>query len=74
MRGKRSLTPEQEAQLLRLDDLAYSLRLKNLARHFNIPEPTLRNILWRLRRERREQAAQENKQNCNSACGHANAT
>lgn len=56
MRGKRSLSSEEEAKLLRLDDLAYTLRAKNLARHFQIPEPTLRNILVRLRRERRERA------------------
>lgn len=57
MRGKRSLTAEEEAKLLRLDDLAYSLRAKNLARAFKIPEPTLRHILVRLRRERRDRAS-----------------
>jgi hypothetical protein len=66
MRGKRALTPEEEAKLLRLDDLRYSLRDKNLAIGFGIPEQTLRVILHRLRRQRRERAEQEFQQICDS--------
>lgn len=62
MRGKPTLTPEQEAKLLRLDDLAYAYRKKNLALHFsrvtgtNITEKALRHILVRLRRAREQEA------------------
>lgn len=64
MRGKRSLTPEEEAKLLRLDDLRYALRDKNLAIAFNLPQQTLRVVLHRLRSRRRRQAEQKNKQIC----------
>lgn len=66
MRGKRALTPEDEAELLRLDDLRYVLRDKNLAIAFGIPEATLRWTLTRLRLERREKAERQFKQKCGS--------
>jgi hypothetical protein len=66
MRGKRALSPEDEAELLRLDDLRYTLRDKNLALMFNVAPKTLRDILSRKRRERIEQAERKFGQKCGS--------
>ena len=50
------MTPECEQWLLRIDDMRYAMRGKNLTIALKVSEATLRHILRRLRRQRRRAA------------------